>query len=96
MGEKEIAATFAQPADYSDADMIGTWAVPYVAYAQYNAWMSGKANEMFDPTGPVPGQQLAAVLMNALGYTVDTQAKYATALADAADLGIAISSGNLN
>lgn len=96
MGEKEIAATFAQPADYEDADMIGSWAVPYVAYAQYNAWMSGKSGNMFDPTGPVPGQQLAAVIMNALGYTVDTQAKYATALADAAELGIAISSNNLN
>lgn len=95
MGEKEIAAVFAQPADYADADKIGAWAVPFVAYAQVNGWMSGKPGNMFDPTGPVPGQQLAAVLMNALGYTVDTQAKYATVIADAAGLGLAVPSGNL-
>ncbi|HAS72709.1 MAG TPA: hypothetical protein DCS67_01025, partial [Clostridiales bacterium UBA8960] len=96
MGEKEIAATFAQPADYADAASIGSWARPFVAYAQYNGWMSGKPGNIFDPTGPVPGQQLAAVLMNALGYTVDTQAKYATVLSDAAALGIPVSSGDLN
>lgn len=95
MGEKEIAAVFAQPADYADADKIGAWAVPFVAYAQVNGWMSGKPGNMFDPTGPVPGQQLAAVLMNALGYTVDTEAKYATVIADAAALGLAVPSGNL-
>lgn len=95
MGEKEIAAVFAQPADYADADKIGAWAVPFVAYAQVNGWMSGKPGNMFDPTGPVPGQQLAAALMNALGYTVDTQAKYATVIADAAVLGLAVPSGNL-
>lgn len=95
MGEKEIAAVFAQPADYADADKIGAWAVPFVAYAQVNGWMSGKPGNMFDPTGPVPGQQLAAVLMNALGYTVDTQAKYATVIADAAALGVAVPSSNL-
>lgn len=95
MGEKEIAAVFAQPADYADADKIGAWAVPFVAYAQVNGWMSGKPGNMFDPTGPVPGQQLAAVLMNALGYTVDTQAKYATVIADAAALGVVVPSSNL-
>lgn len=86
-GKKEEAAKFAKTADYADVAKIADWAKPFVAYAKENGWMSGRTGNMFDPKAGVTAQELAAVLMNALGYKV-TDANYATVVADAAKLGI--------
>ena len=97
-GDKELAAIFEQPAVYADADMISSWAVPFVAYAQEMGWMKGIAQgteTVFKPMDVVTGPELAATLMNALGYTVDSAAKYATVIADAAALGIELPTGAL-
>lgn len=95
-GEKEDASIFAQAPDYTDVDKINAaWALPYVAYAQVNGFLKGYPDGSFRPQGAVPQQQLAAVLLNALGYTVDTDAKYATAVADLAELGVTVAVGNL-
>lgn len=89
-GAKEEAAAFAQPADFTDADTFQDWAKPYIAYAQENGWMKGYPDGSFGPDKEVKAIELAAVLMNALGYTVDTVEKYNTVLADAAALGIIV------
>lgn len=97
-GDKELAAEFEQPAVYADAEDISSWAVPFVAYAQEMGWMTGIAKgteKVFKPMDVVTGPELAATLMNALGYTVDTAAKYATVHADAAELGIKLPTGVL-
>jgi len=67
-GENDEAAVFAFPADYADAAKISTWARPYVSYVKESGWMTGKPGNMFDPKGAVSAQQLAVVLLNALGY----------------------------
>lgn len=89
-GAKEEAAAFAQPADFTDAATFQDWAKPFIAYAQENTWINGFPDGSFGPDKEVSAQQLAAVLMNALGYTVDTPAKYASVLTDAATLGIVV------
>ncbi|OJV62986.1 MAG: hypothetical protein BGO41_09790 [Clostridiales bacterium 38-18] len=86
-GAKEEAAAFAQPADFADADTFQDWAKPFIAYAQQNEWMNGFTDDTFRPDAEVPAQQLAAVLLNALGYDFE----WANALQVAADLGIVVS-----
>ena len=83
-GAKEEAAAFAQPADFTDADTFQDWAKPFIAYAQQNEWMNGYPDGTFRADADVPANQLAAVLLNALGYEFE----YATVLETAAGLGI--------
>jgi len=90
-GAKEEAAAFAQPADFTDAAMFQDWAKPYIAYAQENGWMTGYPDGSFQADKEVPAQQLAAVLLNALGYTFE----YNTVLATAAELGIVVEGASL-
>jgi hypothetical protein len=85
-GVKDQAGAFAQPGDYTDWDQVADWAKPYVAYAQVNGWMNGFPDGSFQADGAVPAQQLAAVLMNALGYPV----VWDTVVEDAAALGIVL------
>lgn len=85
-GAKEEAAAFAQPADFTDAAMFQDWAKPYIAYAQENGWMTGYPDGSFQADKEVPANQLAAVLLNALGYTFE----YSNVLATAAELGIVV------
>lgn len=85
-GVKEEASEFALPPAYADVAKIGGWAKPFVAYAQVNEWMTGKPGNLFDPLNGVPAQQLAAVILNVLGY----EFTWDTALTVAADLGIEI------
>lgn len=97
-GEREIAAIFEQPAVYADSDEISAWAVPFVAYAQEMDLMTGvdkDGQRYFLPQQVVTGPELAAVLMKALGYSVEGAAAYATVLADAAELGIVLPTGKL-
>lgn len=90
-GAKEEAAAFAQPADFTDADMFQDWAKPFIAYAQENTWMNGYPDGSFGADKAVPANQLAAVLLNALGYDFD----FATVLETAADLGIVVEGDKL-
>jgi S-layer homology domain. len=90
-GAKEEAAAFAQPADFTDSAMFQDWAKPYIAYAQENGWMTGYPDGSFQADKEVPAQQLAAVLLNALGYTFE----YNTVLATAAELGIVVEGASL-
>lgn len=85
-GAKEEAAAFAQPADFTDAAMFQDWAKPYIAYAQENGWMTGYPDGSFGANKEVPANQLAAVLLNALGYTFE----YSKVLTTAAELGIVV------
>lgn len=97
-GDKELAAIFEQPAVYADSDEISPWAVPFVAYAQEMGWMTGidqGTEKVFKPMNVVTGPELAATLMNALGYTVEGAAAYATVISDAAELGIILPTGAL-
>ncbi len=85
-GAKEEAAAFAQPADFTDAAMFQDWAKPYIAYAQENGWMNGYPDGSFGADKEVPANQLAAVLLNALGYDFE----YGSVLTTAAGLGIVV------
>ena len=85
-GAKEEAAAFEQPADFTDFATIAGWAKNFVSYAAVNGWMNGFTDGTFRANASVPAQQLAAVLMNALGYDV----VWNTVLADAAELGIVV------
>jgi hypothetical protein len=85
-GAKEEAAAFEQPADFTDFATIAGWAKNFVSYAAVNGWMNGFTDGTFRANASVPAQQLAAVLMNALGYEV----VWNTVLADAAELGIVV------
>ena len=85
-GAKEEAAAFEQPADFTDFATIAGWAKNFVSYAAVNGWMNGFTDGTFRADASVPAQQLAAVLMNALGYDV----VWNTVLADAAELGIVV------
>ena len=85
-GAKEEAAAFAQPADFTDADTFQDWAKPFIAYAQQNEWMNGYPDGTFRADAEVPANQLAAVLLNALGYEFE----YGTVLETAAGLGIMV------
>ena len=86
-GVKDAAENYAVPANFSDVSTH--WAKNYIAYGQAANWFSGY-NGMYDPDGIVSQQQLAAYLLNALGYTYE----YSQAVELCATIGIDVPAGS--
>ena len=68
LGKFDEAKAYSIPS--TSKDVAGHWAAAYIAFAEKEAWTSGKGNGMFDPNGKVTLQETAAFMMKALGYTV--------------------------
>jgi len=86
-GVKEEAMNYAVPADFTDVETH--WAKSYIAYGQANDWFGGYPDGTYLPEGIVSGNELAAFVLNALGYQGDYE--FADAIATAATMGIVIS-----
>ncbi len=69
MGAEADAEALAEAgSDYADAAEFPAWAAGSIAYCKSKALMNGKADNKFDNLGTVSGQQVAIVLLRALGY----------------------------
>jgi hypothetical protein len=85
-GVKEAAASYAVPANFTDVNEH--WAKSYIAYGQAAGWFSGYSDGTYMPEGIVSGNELAAYILNALGYQGDYE--FANAIEVAATMGIEI------
>ena len=69
-GEKEVAETYAFTPSFTDV-AEGKWYTPYIAYAEQKGWMSGDAaGGTFRPDDAMKAQEVNAMFLKALGYTV--------------------------
>ncbi|MBS7526595.1 Ig-like domain-containing protein [Fusibacter paucivorans] len=85
-GVKEAAASYAVPANFSDVN--DHWAKSYIAYGQAAGWFGGYPDGTYKPEGVVSGNELAAFVLNALGYQGDYD--FAEAIDYAATMGIEV------
>lgn len=83
-GESEKAAAMTAAPGYADDATIPEWAKPYITYVKEKELMVGKTGNRFDASGDVNAQQMATVLLRALGY----QVVYDRAIQDLGNLGI--------
>jgi hypothetical protein len=70
-GEKAIAMDYAFEPTFTDMEE-GAWYIPYVAYAENKGWMvGGGAGTTFRPNDVMTAQEVNAMFLKALGYTVE-------------------------
>jgi len=84
-GMKEEASTHAFKSSFTDVEE-GMWYTPYVAFAETQGWMSGMGDGTFAPNEVMTAQQVNALFVKALGYTVE----WADVNAKAEELEIAV------
>lgn len=90
-GKAEEAAAFEGTVNFKDADKIGAWALPYVAYAVEQDWLVGNDKNEFMPKGIVSGKELLTAMLRVLGY----ETEWATVVEEAAEVGFTASEGEL-
>ncbi|MGX8796579.1 S-layer homology domain-containing protein [Fusibacter sp. JL298sf-3] len=90
-GKAEEAAAFEGTVNFKDADEIGAWALPYVAYAVEQDWLVGNDKNEFMPKGIVSGKELLTAMLRVLGY----ETEWATVVEEAAEVGFTASEGEL-
>ncbi len=67
----KIEPSSASEVDFTDADDIADWALPYVADAVEKGYISGRANGEFDPEGYVTRGEIAKILYLLAGTVLD-------------------------
>lgn len=67
MGEKQKAQQFQVASGYSDEKEFPAWSRSYISYNKARGWMRGSGGK-FDNKGLVSAEELAIVLLRALGY----------------------------
>lgn len=82
LGKDAEAKAYTVPSTFSDDDT--NWAANYIAYAEKEGLTKGIGNGLFSPNGKVTLQQMATIMLRALGYEAD----YNTAIADATAQGL--------
>jgi len=70
-GMKAEAEAYAFAPSFTDVEE-GKWSTPYIAFAETKGWMSGDAaGGTFRPTDVMKAQEVNAMFVKALGYTVE-------------------------
>lgn len=70
-GMKAEAEAYAFAPSFTDVEE-GKWSTPYIAFAEQKGWMSGDAaGGTFRPTDVMKAQEVNAMFVKALGYTVE-------------------------
>ena len=82
LGKDAEAKAYTVPSTFSDDDT--NWAANYIAFAEKEGLTKGIGNGLFSPNGKVTLQQMATIMLRALGYEAD----YNTAIADATAKGL--------
>lgn len=82
LGKDAEAKAYTVPSTFSDDDT--NWAANYIAFAEKEGLTKGIGNGLFSPNGKVTLQQMATIMLRALGYEAD----YNTAIADATAQGL--------
>ncbi|MEN8905318.1 MAG: Ig-like domain-containing protein [Clostridiales bacterium] len=55
---------------FSDADDVSEWAIPYLAYAVENEMIEGRTDGTFAPQGNLSGRDFATMFLRQLGYEI--------------------------
>ena len=82
LGKDAEAKAYTVPSTFSDDDT--NWAANYIAFAEKEGLTKGIGNGLFSPNGKVTLQQMATIMLRALGYEAD----YNTAIEDATAQGL--------
>lgn len=82
LGKDAEAKAYTVPSTFSDDNT--SWAANYIAFAEKEGLTKGIGNGKFAPEGKVTLQQMATIMLRALGYEAD----YNTAIADATAKGL--------
>ncbi len=82
LGKDADAKAYTVPSTFSDDNT--SWAANYIAFAEKEGLTKGVGNGLFSPNGKVTLQQMATIMLRALGY----EANYNTAIADATAKGL--------
>lgn len=82
LGKDAEAKAYTVPSTFTDDDT--NWAANYIAFAEKEGLTKGIGNGLFSPNGKVTLQQMATIMLRALGYEAD----YNTAIADATAQGL--------
>ncbi|MCL2002857.1 MAG: hypothetical protein FWG72_02495 [Oscillospiraceae bacterium] len=85
LGVKDEASSAAGNHPFTDSP---EWFDSYLAYLYDNNHTAGTGNNRFSPDDPGSVQQLAFILLKALGYQDGTDVTYATSVSDAVRLGV--------
>lgn len=82
LGKDAEAKAYTVPSTFTDDNT--NWAANYIAFAEKEGLTKGVGNGLFSPNGKVTLQQMATIMLRALGYEAD----YNTAIADATAQGL--------
>lgn len=93
LGREQAALDEKNPHPFSD---VAAWADPYVGYAYANGLTLGQGGDRFGGSDTVNAQQFSTFVLRALGYSSETDFRYAEAVTFAAEAGLAVEQGDFD